>query len=67
MGKTIEASVKVVKHNPNWANVFGDAAQSFNAKAPRNGERRDHGRPYGATGSAWDAFAGSADMEENLP
>jgi len=28
-GDRIEANVKVVKHNPNWNNVFGDGAASF--------------------------------------
>jgi hypothetical protein len=28
----IDATVRVVKHNPNFANVFGDTAQSFDAR-----------------------------------
>jgi hypothetical protein len=28
----IDATVKVVKHNPTWVNAFGDASESFNIK-----------------------------------
>lgn len=28
----IDANVRIVKHNAVWANVFGDASQSFNVK-----------------------------------
>ncbi len=31
-GEQIAADVKIVKHNPNWGNAFGDAAQSFNVR-----------------------------------
>lgn len=28
----IEATVRIVKHNPTWGNVFGDAATSFTVR-----------------------------------
>jgi hypothetical protein len=28
----VEATVRIVKHNPSWGNVFGDAARSFTVK-----------------------------------
>lgn len=31
-GSRIEATVRVVKHDPNWINAFGDASTSFTVK-----------------------------------
>jgi hypothetical protein len=31
-GSQIDATVRIVKHNPAYINVFGDASQSFNIK-----------------------------------